>query len=259
MAALVFAWPGAIAIGVSLGLLGSGGSILTVPLLVYLLGQPEKLAIAGSLAIVGTIAAAGSLPYVRSGLVRWRAVLLFGPPGMAGTFLGAWLAVHVSGAFQLTLFSIVMLAAAVFMLRPIALDDAPVATPRPSWTIVLNGLSVGVVTGLVGVGGGFLIVPALVLLGGLAMREAVATSLVIIALQSASGFYKYQDVLALEHLELNWHVIALVALLGIGGSFAGNVLASRIPQPQLRRVFGLFLITMGVLILSQAAPDMLHN
>jgi len=259
MAALVFAWPGAIAIGVSLGLLGSGGSILTVPLLVYLLDQPEKLAIAGSLAIVGTIAAAGSVPYMRAGLVRWRAVLLFGPPGMVGTFLGAWLAVHVSGAFQLTLFAMVMLAAAVFMLRPIALDHAQIATPRPGWTIVLYGLSVGIVTGLVGVGGGFLIVPALVLLGGLAMREAVATSLVIIALQSASGFFKYQDVLALERLELDWHVIALVALLGIAGSFAGNVLAGRIPQPRLRSLFGIFLIAMGVLILMQAAPDMLHN
>jgi len=259
MAALVLAWPGAIAIGVSLGLLGSGGSILTVPLLVYLLGQPEKLAIAGSLAIVGTIAAVGSVPYVRAGLVRWRAVLLFGPPGMAGTFLGAWLAAHVSGAFQLTLFALVMLAAAVFMLRPIALEHAPAATPRPGWTIALNGLSVGVVTGLVGVGGGFLIVPALVLLGGLAMREAVATSLIIIALQSASGFYKYQDVLALDRLELDWRVIALVALLGIAGSFAGNLLASRIPQPTLRRLFGMFLILMGVLILFQSAPATLQS
>lgn len=258
MAALVFAWPGAIAIGLSLGLLGSGGSILTVPMLVYLVGQPEKLAIAGSLAIVGTIAAVGSVPYMRAGLVRWRAVLLFGPPGMAGTFLGAWLAIHVSGAFQLTLFAIVMLAAAALMLRPIAIDQAPV-TPRANWTIVLDGLSVGIVTGLVGVGGGFLVVPALVLLGGLAMREAVATSLVIIALQSASGFYKYLDVLALERLELNWHIITLVALLGIAGSFGGNLLASRISQPKLRRLFGFFLIAMGALILVQAAPEMLQT
>ena len=103
MAAFVLAWPGAIAIGLSLGLLGSGGSILTVPVLVYLLDQPEKLAIASSLAIVGAIAAAGSLPYMRAGLVNWRSVALFGVPGMAGTYLGAWTAMFVPGAFQLTL------------------------------------------------------------------------------------------------------------------------------------------------------------
>ena len=159
MAALVLAWPGAIAIGLSLGLLGSGGSILTVPVLVYLLDQPEKLAIAGSLAIVGAIAAAGSVPYIRSGLVNWRAVLLFGGPGMVGTYLGSWLAVFVSGAFQLTLFAVVMLAASVLMLRPIDLEKAGARHPassRSAWKIPLDGLIVGIITGLVGVGGGFL-------------------------------------------------------------------------------------------------------
>ena len=141
MAAFVLAWPGAIAIGLSLGLLGSGGSILTVPVLVYLLGQPEKLAIAGSLAIVGAIAAAGSVQYMRAGLVNWRAVLLFGAPGMAGTYLGAWLAGFVSGAFQLTLFAGVMLAASVLMLRPLDLDRATGAAPRAVWKIRLSRCS----------------------------------------------------------------------------------------------------------------------
>jgi uncharacterized membrane protein YfcA len=256
MGALVLAWPGAIAIGLSLGLLGSGGSILTVPVLVYLLGQPEKLAIAGSLAIVGAIAAAGSLPYIRAGLVNWRAVLLFGAPGMAGTYLGAWLAAYVSGAFQLTLFAAVMLAASWFMLKPLDCDAAPTA-PRALWKITLDGLAVGVVTGLVGVGGGFLVVPALVLLGGLGMRQAVATSLVIIALKSFSGFYKYLDVLEAEHLELDMDVILLVTALGVVGSFAGNLIASRVPQGTLKKAFGIFLIIMGGFILIQNAPALL--
>ncbi len=258
MGAFVLAWPGAIAIGLSLGLLGSGGSILTVPVLVYLLDQPEKLAIAGSLAIVGAIAAVGSLPYVRSGLVNWRAVLLFGAPGMAGTYLGAWLAVFVSGAFQLTLFAVVMLAASVLMIRPLKLDRATdeSAPPRAVWKITLDGLIVGIITGLVGVGGGFLVVPALVLLGGLSMRHAVGTSLIIIALKSFSGFYKYMDVLAVEDLTLDWNIIALVTVLGILGSFAGNLIGNLIPQDKLKKGFGIFLIVMGTGILVQSAPAM---
>jgi uncharacterized membrane protein YfcA len=256
MAALVLAWPGAIAIGLSLGLLGSGGSILTVPVLVYLLDQPEKLAIASSLAIVGSIAAVGSLPYVRAGLVNWRAVLLFGVPGMAGTYAGAWLAMFVSGTVQLTLFAVVMLLASVLMLRPVKCDAAPRET-RALWKITLDGLAVGVITGLVGVGGGFLVVPALVLLGGLAMRQAVATSLVIIALKSFSGFYKYLDVLDVENITLDVDIIVLVSLLGIAGTLAGNLIGSRLPQETLKKAFGVFLIGMGSFILIGSAPNLL--
>ncbi len=252
MAAFVLAWPGAIAIGLSLGLLGSGGSILTVPVLVYLLDQPEKLAIASSLAIVGSIAAAGSLPYMRAGLVNWRAVALFGLPGMAGTYAGAWIAMFVPGIFQLVLFAVVMLAASVLMLRPIDCDKP--AEPRALWKITMDGLIVGVVTGLVGVGGGFLVVPALVLLGGLAMREAVATSLVIIALKSFSGFYKYLDVLAQEQIALDLDIILLVSVLGIAGTFAGNAIGGRLPQDKLKKTFGAFLIVMGTFILIRSAP-----
>ncbi len=194
------AWPGAIAIGISLGLLGSGGSILTVPVLVYLVGQDEKVAIAGSLFIVGSIALAGSLQFVRAGLINWRTVAIFGVPGMAGTYLGAAIAAYVSGLTQLALFAVVMLLASYLMLRPIRLTDA-VPAPRALWKIAADGLAVGVITGLVGVGGGFLIVPALVLLGGLSMHQAVATSLVIIALKSYSGFYKYLEVLDTQELE----------------------------------------------------------
>ena len=111
MGALFLVLPGAIAIGLSLGLLGSGGSILTVPVLVYLVGQEEKVAIASSLAIVCLIAIAGVLPYLRKGLVDWRNVLLFGLPGMAGTYAGAWSSVFVTGAVQLAAFAVVMLSA----------------------------------------------------------------------------------------------------------------------------------------------------
>ncbi len=253
----ILAWPGAVAIGVSLGLLGSGGSILTVPVLVYLIGQDEKVAIAGSLFVVGTIALAGSLQYLRAKLVDWHKVLVFGLPGMAGTYIGAAIAAYLSGIMQLTLFAGVMLLASYFMLRPVDLVSGGEHAPRATWKIAVDGLAVGILTGLVGVGGGFLIVPALVLLGGMAMHRAVATSLVIIALKSYSGFYKYMDVLEAQNLELDWQTLMIVTGLGIAGSLAGGKLANRLPQQTLKRSFGIFLIVMGIYILARSAPDAL--
>ncbi|MDH5344517.1 MAG: sulfite exporter TauE/SafE family protein [Gammaproteobacteria bacterium] len=257
MAASILAWPGAIAIGVSLGLLGSGGSIITVPVLVYLIGQDEKVAIAGSLFVVGNIALAGSLQYLRAKLIDWRNVLVFGLPGMAGTYLGAVIAAFVPGIVQLALFAVVMLLASYMMLRPVALTDKP-HEPRETWKIAGDGLAVGIVTGLVGVGGGFLIVPALVLLGGLPIHRGVATSLVIIVLKSYSGFYKYIDVLADQDLVLDWKTLMIVTALGIAGSYAGARFARRMPQARLKRWFGYFLIVMGIYILGRSAPSVLE-
>ena len=146
MAASLLAWPGAVLIGVSLGLLGSGGSIITVPVLVYLIGQDEKVAIAGSLFVVGNIAAAGSLQYVRAKLIDWRNVFIFGVPGMAGTYFGALIAAYVSGVMQLALFSLVMLSASYMMLRPVKLTDEP-HEPREAWKIAIDGFIVGIITG----------------------------------------------------------------------------------------------------------------
>ena len=122
---------------------------------------------------------------------------------------------------------------------------------------LIAGLVVGMVTGFVGVGGGFMIVPALVLLGGLAIHNAVATSLVIIALKSYSGLYKYIDVLGAQGLELDWRTLMIVTGLGIAGSFAGARIANRLPQATLKRWFGVFLILMGMYILARSAPEAL--
>ena len=254
---MALALVGAVLVGLSLGMTGTGGSMLTVPLLVFLVGQDEKVAIAGSLAIVGTIALAGSLQYLRARLVDWRNVWLFGLPGMVGTYAGAWIAGYVSGLLQLTLFAGVMLLASWFMLRPIRVTSVEPTAPRQTWKIVADGLAVGVLTGFVGVGGGFLIVPALVLLGGLPMHRAVATSLVIIALKSYSGFWKYLDVLESQSLALDWPTLGLVTALGIAGSFIGNHFAKRLPQQQLRRLFGWFLIVMGIYILARSLPALM--
>jgi uncharacterized protein len=242
---------GAVLIGVSLGLLGSGGSILTVPVLVYLLGQPEKIAIASSLAIVGAIAAVGAAQWARSGLVAWRSVAWFGIPGILGTVGGAWMSALVTGATQLIVFAIVMLLAAGFMLRPpgIPVAGASPLPPRALRWVVADGLAVGALTGFVGVGGGFLIIPALVLLGRLDMHRAVGTSLVIIALKSFAGFANYLPVLAGEGLAVDWQVISVFSTIGAVGSFIGNRIGARVPQAALRRGFGAVLIPMAIYIL----------
>ncbi len=244
------AWIGALSIGLSLGLLGSGGSILTVPVLIFLVGEGEKVAIAESLAIVGAIALVGSLPYARRRLVDWRSVLLFGVPGMLGAYLGAAVSAYVSGTTQLIFFGFTMLTAATLMVRPPKVDDVNVVgDARAAWKIAGDGLVVGVVTGLVGVGGGFLIVPALVLLGGLEMHRAVGTSLTIIALKSFTGFVKYLDVLADLELVVDWQLISIFVMIGTVGTVIGSRLASRMPQQRLREAFAVFLVVMGVFML----------
>lgn len=254
---MLFVILGALAIGLVLGLLGSGGSILTVPVLVYLAHEPDKVAIAESLAIVGGIALVGALPYAKQRLVDWHSVLWFGVPGILGTYGGAALSKWIPGPLQLALFATVMILAAVLMFRgrKNVMDKAGEPRRRqPLWLIAGEGLLVGVLTGLVGVGGGFMIVPALVLLGGLSMRLAVGTSLLIIAAKSAAGFWKYTDVLAGMGQQVDWGLIGLFTAVGIVGSFVGNSVGGRVPQAQLKRGFAVFLLVMGGFILYREGP-----
>jgi len=249
---------GAVVVGLSLGLLGSGGSILTVPLLVYLVGQPEKVAIAGSLAVVGGIALAGAIPWALRGGVDWRSVIWFGLPGMVGTVAGAHVSRWISGEAQLLVFAVVMLVAAWRMAQP-----APIAElagiPRAHGWIIVDGLGVGLLTGLVGVGGGFMIVPALVLLGGLSMHRAIGTSLWIIALNCASGFTKHLWVLEDAGLSLDWPLLGMFTAIGALGSVAGQKLASQLPQKHLRRGFAALLVLMGLFIVMRELPAMLSR
>jgi len=253
---LILALLGALAIGLSLGLLGSGGSILTVPVLHYLVGQPDKVAIGGSLLVVGLIAAAGSVPYALRRQVDWRNVAWFGLPGMAGAFGGATLARWVPGTVQLALFAGVMLLAAWRMLGGGAVSRPGRDAHRLA--VVGGGVGVGLLSGLVGVGGGFLIVPALVLLAGVPMASAVGTSLAVITLNSFSGFARYVGVLTHEGMALDWQVLATVAAVGIVGSFAGQRIGQKLPQATLRRIFGAFLVVMGLFIAVDVAPRLFH-
>jgi len=247
---MIWVWVGALLVGLSLGLLGSGGSILTVPVLVYLVHEPEKVAIAESLGIVGMISFSGFLPYAIKQRVHWKSVIFFGLPGMAGTYGGAYLAKFVSGTFQLLVFSGVMIVAAIMMFRDSrSLKEIPDKRKHAVVKMFVEGAGVGILTGFVGVGGGFLIVPALVLMGGLPISLAIGTSLAIISMKSFSGFYKYIEVLQEFDLSIDWSLILIFSAIGVIGSFIGKALGDRISQSRLKKGFAVFLLVMAAYII----------
>jgi len=247
---MFWAWLGALLVGLSLGLLGSGGSILTVPVLVYLVDEPEKVAIAESLGIVGLISLAGAIPYALKKRVDWKSVLYFGVPGMVGTYGGAYLAKFVSGTLQLIVFALVMAVAAVMMFRNHStINPEDPVRKFARLKMAAEGIGVGVMTGFVGVGGGFLIVPALVLMSGLPISLAIGTSLVIISMKSFSGFYKYLDVLQTFDLSVDWSLLLIFSGIGMLGSFAGKKIGDRISQTNLKKGFAVFLMVMALYII----------
>ncbi|NBM17784.1 sulfite exporter TauE/SafE family protein [Streptomyces sp. GC420] len=233
-------------IGVSLGILGGGGSILTVPILVYIAGQDAKQAIATSLFVVGVTSAAGMISHARAGRVRWRTGLLFGAAGMTGAYAGGRVAEFIPGNILLIAFGVMMVVTAVAMIRGRKNAPKKVHHELPVGRVLLDGIVVGLVTGLVGAGGGFLVVPALALLGGLPMGVAVGTSLLVISMKSFAGLAGY-----LSSVQIDWGMAAIVTTAAVVGSLVGGRLAGRIPQDALRKAFGWFVITMGVFVLGQ--------
>jgi uncharacterized protein len=238
----------ALLIGVSLGLLGGGGSIITVPILVYVAGQDPKVAIATSLLVVGVTSAAGAVSHARAGRVQWRTGLVFGAAGMVGAYGGGRLAAYIPGTWLLVAFGVMMAVTAAAMLRgrrTPAEGHGEMAVGR----VIIDGLVVGAVTGLVGAGGGFLIVPALVLFGGLPMATAVGTSLVVIALKSGAGLLGY-----LASTPIDWPLALGVTAAAVVGSLVAGPFAGRISEDRLRRGFAWFVAVMAVFVLGQQIP-----
>lgn len=236
-------------IGVSLGVLGGGGSILTVPILVYVAGMEPKEAIAASLFVVGVTSAAGAISHARGGRVRWRTGLMFGAAGLVGAFLGGMLGGHLPGELLLVAFALMMVATSIAMIRGRKVDESKKHSELPVFRVLLDGLVVGLVTGLVGAGGGFLVVPALALLGGLPMAVAVGTSLLVIAMKSLGGLAGY-----LSSVHLDWNLVIAVTVAAVLGSVVGGRIAGRIPEAALRKGFGWFVLVMGGFVLAQQAP-----
>ena len=236
-------------IGISLGMLGGGGSILTVPVFVYVLGYGAKQAIAMSLPVVGATSLVGAASHWRSGNLRLRTALAFGIVAMAGSYLGARLSARVGGEVQLAILSIVILTAAVLMYRGAGRGGYRAAENQPAAPLPLLGavaFGVGMLTGLIGIGGGFLIVPALVLLARVPMKEAVGTSLLVIAMNTLSGYLGYAG-----QTDVAWSVVAAFGAVAIGGILVGTWLVRFVSAPALRRGFAVFLVLIGLFVLYQ--------
>lgn len=225
---------GALIVGLALGLLGSGGSILTVPVLIYGLDMPEKAAIASSLAIVGGIALFGAGLQTVRGNVVGRCVLAFGIPALLGAALGGALAGFVPATVQLSVFALVTVAAGISMLRPRHESaDAPVCAPLSPAITAAGG--VGLITGLIGVGGGFLLVPALLRFGHISLPAATGTSLTLIALTAFTGLAGQR--MSGAGTDLPPELIALFIVVGIAGLLGGNYGRTRLPTALIRGLF----------------------
>lgn len=239
---------GALLIGLSLGLLGSGGSVFTVPVLLLFFAMEPTLAIASSLLIVGAIALFGAARAWRAGLVETSVLLLFGLPAMAGAVLGSGVGALIGSQWQLAIFALLALVAAWRMV--FGLQQRTVVLAR-AW-LLPAGLVTGFFTGLVGVGGGFLIVPALVLVAGLAMRRATATSLVLIAASAFSGFAGYWFMWPEPGgPPVPWLVVAGVTVAGLVGMLAGQRLSQQLPERLLRSIFAGVLVLLSVYLISR--------
>ncbi len=249
-------------IGISLGLIGGGGSILTVPVLVYLFHVDPVLATAYSLFIVGTSSLVGAWPKFKQGFVNLKTAIIFGIPSIASVYgtrkflvpaipkeLGHFgELVLTKSLMMMLLFAILMVAASFSMIRSKSnIDSAEEEEQKFNYPmILLEGALVGVLTGLVGAGGGFLIIPALVMLSKLPMKQAVGTSLLIIAAKSLIGFTG-----DLGNSQMNWTLLLSVTALAIGGIFIGDVLSKKIDGNKLKKGFGWFVLIMGIYIIAQ--------
>jgi uncharacterized membrane protein YfcA len=234
-------------IGLTLGFFGGGGSILTVPVFVYILGFDPKLAIMMSYPVVGATSLVGAIGHWRAGNIRLSSTLLFGLVAMAGSFAGARASGLLSGRTQLLILGVAMAAAAVMMLRSAARDTVAVAEPKPpSVAVYVVAVAVGALTGVIGIGGGFLIVPALVWFGQESIHEAVGTSLLVIAMNCVSGYLGHRDAAAIP-----WNYVITFSAFAVAGIVVGTAFARFVPQRTLKKGFAMLLLVIAALVVWQ--------
>jgi uncharacterized membrane protein YfcA len=236
----------AVFVGVALGLLGGGGSILTVPLLAYVAGMDAQQAIATSLLVVGVTSAVGAISHARAGRVQWRTGLIFGSAGVVGAYTGGLAAQFIPATTLLIGFAVVMIATAVAMLRGRKSREVTGTRRILMPAILAEGLAVGMVTGSVGAGGGFLVVPALALLGGLPMPTAVGTALIVIAVNSTAGLAGH-----LSSASIDWTAALAITTAAVIGALIGARLTAKIDPGVLRKGFGWFVLAMSSVIIAE--------
>jgi uncharacterized membrane protein YfcA len=246
----------ALFIGISLGLIGGGGSILTVPVLVYLFGVSPIVATSYSLFVVGSTSLVGSFNSYRKGWVDMKTALLFGISSIVTVFITRKLIIplipeqfsiaglHLSFSFlTMVLFAILMLVASVSMIRGNKKIKNS-ARSKNIFSLLLYGIGIGLITGFLGAGGGFLLIPALVIIFHFPMKKAIGTSLLIIALNSLAGFLA-----DLGQYNTNWNLLIAISSIAIAGVFIGGVLSKRIHGEKLKKGFGWFVLLMGIYII----------
>ncbi len=241
-------------IGISLGMIGGGGSVLTIPILVYFFHIEPVLATAYSLFIVGTTSTAGVFQKWDKGEINFRVALKFGLPSLLTVYLlrkffipyipevifqNDWVSVH-KGPLMLILFSLLMMSAAIGILKPREISR-PVLPETQG--LALLGIAVGLVSGLLGAGGGFIIIPALIFYASLDIKTAVGTSLLIISLNSLVGFLG-----DLQHHSIVWPDLLSISALGVLGTFAGHWLSGKLPGEGIKKIFGWFILLTGLFI-----------
>lgn len=232
-------------IGLVLGFLGGGGSILTVPALVYIVGQSPQAAVTASLIIVGANAGMGAFFHRRQGTLNWQIALIFGGVGMITAYWAAGLSHLLSSTMLLILFALLMVVVGAFMIVRKTPERSEGESQSRRWVVtIVSGAVVGVLTGFLGVGGGFLIVPALVMLVGLPIRQAVGTSLIVIAMNSLAGLLGH-----LSSTPIDLVLIGIFVVAGFGGALAGTRLARIIKPDQLRTSFAVFVVVLGAFLL----------
>lgn len=253
----IFGYIASLVIGISLGLIGGGGSILTVPVLVYLFRIEPVLATSYSLFIVGSTSLVGAFPKYKQGYVNLKTVLLFGSSSITTVFITRKFIIPLLpdvffnvGSFEVTqsllvmvVFAILMLAASVSMIKGSKIAAEKDTNQKP-WMLVLYGVLIGLVTGFLGAGGGFLLIPALVFLMKLPMKEAIGTSLLIIALNSLIGFLG-----DIGRNPVDWKFLLSIAIIAITGIFIGGYFNQKVDGDRLKKGFGWFVLVMGIYIL----------
>ncbi len=237
-------------IGLSLGLLGGGGSILTVPALVYLVGQTPQAAVTTSLAIVGANSMVGAVFHRTQGTLDWKVALTFGGAGMLISYLSANISKHLPPAVLLVAFALLMFTIGIMLLVRHDNKTETTYSTKPAWLVLASGAVVGLLTGVLGVGGGFLVVPALVMLVGLPVQVAVGTSLVVIAMNSVAGFIGHAGSGSFDFV-----LVLVFASAGLLGTFAGARLSNRLSSSKLQKAFAGFVIVLAFFLFFDNLPN----